>query len=99
MGATGFVPFPDAGLSPESLIQFALTQDLDMVIVGCSTPEEARSLAGIGRPFRPMNEDEEEKIVESVRPYAKRLAFYRGAFMSETLVATIPGPEGCIPLF
>ncbi|MDD1717938.1 MAG: aldo/keto reductase [Methanoregulaceae archaeon] len=70
--------YPDAGLLPESLIRFALSQNTDLVIVGCSTPEEARFLAGIGRDSSRMGEEEQRELVEAVRPYAERLAYYRG---------------------
>jgi len=79
LGAGNFL-FPNAELAPGNLIRFALSQDVDMAIVGCSTPGEARTLAGIGKQFRLMDEEEQQKIVESVRPYAERLAFYRGVF-------------------
>ena len=48
MGAGNYI-LPEAGLSPENLIRFALSQDVDLVIVGCSTTDEARLLARIGK--------------------------------------------------
>jgi aryl-alcohol dehydrogenase-like predicted oxidoreductase len=69
---------PEAGLSPENLIRFALSQDVDMVIVGCSTADEARFLARTGSGAAPMKEAEQARLVETVRPYADRLAYYRG---------------------
>jgi aryl-alcohol dehydrogenase-like predicted oxidoreductase len=77
LGAGQFL-FPDQGLSPENLIRFALAQDTDIVIVGCSTPDEAKVLARLGREPAPIEEEEEARMVETVRPYAERLAFYRG---------------------
>ncbi len=69
--------YPEAGLSAERLIRFALSQDTDLVIVGCSTPDEARFLAGMGG-VAPMSEKEQNVMIEAVRPYAERLAYYRG---------------------
>jgi hypothetical protein len=77
LGAGNFI-FPDAGISPDKLIRFALAQDTDIVIVGCSTPEEARQLGRAGRGLVPMDADEQSRIVDAFRPYAGRLAFYRG---------------------
>ena len=77
LGAGQFL-FPDQGLSAENLICFALAQDTDMVIVGCSTPAEAEMLARLGQKPRAMGEEEQARLVETVRPYADRLAFYRG---------------------
>ncbi len=74
----GMYIHPEAGLSPEDLIRFALSQDVDMVIVGCSTADEARFLARTGRGAAPMKETDQARLVETVRPYADRLAFYRG---------------------
>jgi aryl-alcohol dehydrogenase-like predicted oxidoreductase len=69
---------PKLGLDPEILIQFALTQDVDMVIVGCSTPIEAELLARLGRDHKPMDEETLKRVIDTFRPYAKRLAYYRG---------------------
>jgi aryl-alcohol dehydrogenase-like predicted oxidoreductase len=77
LGAGQFL-FPGQGLSAESLIRFALAQDVDMVIVGCSTPQEAELLARTGKEHTPMDEEEQAGMIETVRPYAERLAFYRG---------------------
>ncbi|MDP3565062.1 MAG: aldo/keto reductase, partial [Methanoregula sp.] len=71
---------PDSGFSAENLIRFALSQDLDMVIIGCSTPGEAQLLARLGKEHKPMEEEEQDRMVQSVRPYAERLAYYRGVF-------------------
>jgi aryl-alcohol dehydrogenase-like predicted oxidoreductase len=77
LGAGNYI-HPEAGLSPDNLIRFALSQDVDLVIVGCSTADEARFLAHIGRRAAPMKEPEQARLVETVRPYADRLAYYRG---------------------
>jgi aryl-alcohol dehydrogenase-like predicted oxidoreductase len=77
MGAGNYI-LPEAGLLPEVLIRFALSQDVDLVIVGCSTPEEARILARLGKEHITMEEEEQDRIIGTVRPYADRLAYYRG---------------------
>jgi len=77
MGAGNYI-LPGAGLLPEVLIRFALSQDVDLVIVGCSTPEEAQLLARTGKDFSPMGEEEQSQIVKMVTPLSDRLAYYRG---------------------
>jgi aryl-alcohol dehydrogenase-like predicted oxidoreductase len=77
LGAGTYI-HPEAGLSTETLIRFALAQDVDLVIVGCSTPDEARFLARMNSVTSPMKPDEQDLLIETIRPYARRLAYYRG---------------------
>jgi len=76
MGAGNYI-HAESGLTPETLIRFALSQDVDLVIVGCSTADEARFLARMGKEHSPMGEEEHTRLVETVRPYTDRLAYYR----------------------
>ena len=69
---------PQSGISAEQLIRFALSQPITLAIVGCSTPEEVKTLSGIGRRFEPLSPEEQKEILELFSPYARRLAFYRG---------------------
>lgn len=68
----------EAGITPEMLIRFALSHGISTAIVGCSSPMEVQTLANAGRNFEPMPEEEQERLVEAFRPYARRMAFYRG---------------------
>jgi aryl-alcohol dehydrogenase-like predicted oxidoreductase len=77
LGAGNYI-HPESGLSPETLIRFALSQDVDLVIVGCSTAGEARLLARLGQEHTAMSEEEQAQLIDTVRPYAPRLAYYRG---------------------
>ena len=70
---------PEDGLTADLLIRYALSQGIDVAIVGCSTPEEVQTLARVGRDSLPMSEEEQRDLVEAFRPHARRLAFYRGA--------------------
>jgi hypothetical protein len=47
------------------------------VIAGCSTADEARLLGRMGKEHSAMREEEQNQLVESVSPYAHRLAYYR----------------------
>jgi aryl-alcohol dehydrogenase-like predicted oxidoreductase len=70
---------PEGGLTADLLIRYALSKGIDVAIVGCSTPEEAQTLARVGRDPLSMSEEEQRGLVEAFRPHARRLAFYRGA--------------------
>jgi aryl-alcohol dehydrogenase-like predicted oxidoreductase len=69
---------PARGLTADRLIRYALSQEIDVAIVGCSSPEEVKTLADAGRDPRPMSEEEQRSLVDIFRPHARRLAFYRG---------------------
>lgn len=68
----------EAGITSEMLIRFALSQKIATAIVGCSSPQEVQTLARAGRDFKPMPQEEQEQLIETFRPYARKMAFYRG---------------------
>lgn len=76
LGASRYIA-PDAGMTPEVLIRFALSQPITVAIVGCSNVHHVRTLAGTGRDFSPLSAEEQKEIVDLYRPQAERLAFYR----------------------
>ncbi|NWF56479.1 MAG: aldo/keto reductase [Syntrophaceae bacterium] len=77
LGAGHYV-MPDLGVTAELLIRFALSQNPTVTIVGCSTPEEVQTLSRLGRNFQPLSKEEQEELIGKFRPYAARLAYYRG---------------------
>jgi aryl-alcohol dehydrogenase-like predicted oxidoreductase len=79
LGASQYIQ-PTGGVSVELLLRFALSQPITVAIVGCSTPEHVRTLAGVGKSFQPLDHDEQQDLVQAFRPHAQRLAFYRGVF-------------------
>jgi hypothetical protein len=68
----------EAVITPETLIRFALSHNISTAIVGCSSPQEVQALASVGRDLEPMPEEEQERLLEAFRPYASKMAFYRG---------------------
>ncbi len=76
----GHYVHPGVGVSAGVLIRFALSQPVDVVIVGCSSPEEVRILAEMGREPSPMDDDERDALLGAFRSAARRLAFYRGVY-------------------
>ena len=79
LGASHYLA-PQSGLTADILIRYALYQAVDLVVVGCSSPEQVRTLANIGKTFEPLALSEQDQLVALFRPYARRLAYYRGAF-------------------
>ncbi len=77
LGASHYIS-KDMGITPELLIRFALSRRITTAIVGCSSPQEVQALARAGSEFEPLPPEEEKKLVETFRQYAKQLAFYRG---------------------
>ena len=66
------------GITPELLIQYALSQDISMAIVGCSTPAEVKTLSDSGRDFKPLSSREKSILLQAFKPNAPQLAYYRG---------------------
>ena len=79
LGASHYI-HPDGGIPAGLLLRFALSQPITVAIVGCSTPEHVRTLAGVGKSFQPLDPGEQGDLVQAFRPHAQRLAFYRGVF-------------------
>ncbi|WP_332450363.1 aldo/keto reductase [Methanoculleus sp.] len=78
LGGSNYIA-PGTGVTPETLIRYALSRDISVAIVGCSTPAEVQTLATAGRSG-PLPDDEAETLVEAFRPYARELAYYRGVW-------------------
>ncbi|MBU2547297.1 MAG: aldo/keto reductase [Proteobacteria bacterium] len=77
LGGSHYVS-PEGGLTADRLLRFALAQPVDHLVVGCGLPVEVMELALAGRVPEPMSPAEREALVQTFRPRARRLAFYRG---------------------
>jgi aryl-alcohol dehydrogenase-like predicted oxidoreductase len=69
---------PEQNLTAPVYLRYALSQPVDVVIVGCSTPAEVEELAQAAQSFVPMSREDQQALLEGFRPHARRLAFYRG---------------------
>lgn len=76
-GSGAHYVLPKLEVTVEMLVRFALAQSITLSIVGCSTPEEVKDLVSATNRG-PMPEKEREALVEVYRPYAGKMAFYRG---------------------
>lgn len=74
----GYYFQPGLGVGAAELIRYALSQEVTLVIVGCSTPAEVQALAKAGQNPDPLSISDQEKMLERFRPYARKLAYYRG---------------------
>lgn len=77
LGASHYL-MPKAGLTAELLIRFALSQGIDLAVIGCSTPAEVRNLAAAGSSFEPLTPVAQRQLIDIFRPQARQLAYYRG---------------------
>jgi aryl-alcohol dehydrogenase-like predicted oxidoreductase len=77
LGASSLI-YPQAGAAPDILIRYALSCGVTVAIVGCSKPSEVQVLAEAARYTDPLSESEKIRLNELFRPYAQRLAYYRG---------------------
>ncbi len=84
LGASHYLN-PQAGIGPDLLLRYALSQEISLAVVGCSTPEEVGLLAIVGRDPEPLSSEEQERLLALFRPYARRLAFYRGVSRSSSI--------------
>ena len=69
----------ELGITAGLLTRFALSYDITLAIVGCSTPEEVTELAVAGRDDNRLTDAERKNITDPFRPMAQKLAFYRGS--------------------
>lgn len=69
---------PEGGIDAGLLIRYALSHDITVAIVGCSTPGEVSQLAEAGVDFTPMAAAEMRELEDVYRPHAEKLAYYRG---------------------
>lgn len=76
LGAGHYI-VPGLGITAQLLVRYALSCGIDLVIVGCSSPQEVRELAAAAD--LPLLSDAEKKaITDLFAPHARNLAFYRG---------------------
>ena len=77
LGASNYI-YNEMGATPELLMRYALSQNVSTIIVGCGDPAEVQTLAKVGREFKPMSQEEQEKVINVFKPFSKQLAYYRG---------------------
>jgi aryl-alcohol dehydrogenase-like predicted oxidoreductase len=69
---------PALGITAERLIRYALAREVTLAIVGCSSPNEVKTLAEAALAPHPMPPEEIDALHELFRPHYRKLAYYRG---------------------
>lgn len=69
---------PEGGIDAGMLIRYALSHEITVAIVGCSTPGEVSNLVQTGKDLTPMTREEREELEDVYRPHVGKLAYYRG---------------------
>ena len=77
MGGSHYI-LPRFDIFPELLVRYAFSFDITLPIVGCSSPGEVRTLVAAAEKYPPISAKEKERVLNVFRPYASRMAFYRG---------------------
>lgn len=77
LGASHYI-YPDVGITADLLIRYALSHEVTVVIVGCSTPEHVSILADAGRNTTVLSENERQELEKAFEPHVSKLAYYRG---------------------
>ncbi len=77
LGASHYI-LPKYNISADLLIRFALSYDVTVGIVGCASPDEVQILAAAGRDSTTVSSRGKERILSVLKPYHRKLAFYRG---------------------
>lgn len=72
---------PQLAEEPEKLIfelvAYALSQPVSLVVIGCDTPEQVKTLAHAAENFAPMTADEQKALEDAVAPFARQLMYYK----------------------
>ncbi len=77
LGGRNYVQ-PQNGVTAEALIRYALHHTgVDLIIVGCSSPEEVETLV-LEAQAGPLPDEDRAGLERAFAPQAGRLAFYRG---------------------
>lgn len=68
----------EAGITAELLTRFALSHEITLAIVGCSSVDEVSELVKAGQSDQKMTLNQRKEIMALFMPMARELAFYRG---------------------
>lgn len=66
-----------AGLTPRELICYALSQDVDTIVIGFDNPEHVSQAAAAARNFTPMDSAEQRLLEARVARVAGQVTYYR----------------------
>lgn len=61
----------------QPFLNFALSQDVSTVVIGCDTVQQLEENIDFARSFKKMEEEELGKLLKAVQPCAQRLMYYK----------------------
>lgn len=61
----------------EPFYRFALSNPVSLAVIGCDTIKHVEENVRIAEDFQPMNIEQRNDLVESVRPFARNLMYYK----------------------
>lgn len=64
-----------AGIGP--FLRFALSQPITMVVIGCDDIAQLEQNAAFAGSFEPMTQEEQQKLIRDVSPFARQLMYYK----------------------
>jgi predicted aldo/keto reductase-like oxidoreductase len=63
--------------SVETFLRFALTQSISAAVVGCETIDQLEMDVRIARSFQPMDQQEQNVLINRVKSYAREMMYYK----------------------
>ena len=61
----------------EDFLRFAMSQSITSAVVGCDTLEQLERNVSIAQAFEPMPAQDQEVLINRVKPYARELMYYK----------------------
>lgn len=63
--------------SVEMFLRFAMTQPISTAVVGCETIEQLEMNAKIAQSFQPMDQKDQNVLINKVKSYAREMMYYK----------------------
>ncbi len=61
----------------QDYVHYSLSQPVNLVVIGCDTPEHVRELVAAAREFQPLSKEDQQRLEEAVTPFARGLMYYK----------------------
>jgi predicted aldo/keto reductase-like oxidoreductase len=61
----------------EPFLHFALSQPVTTVVIGCDSIEQLEKNVTFAARFKPMPEKQMKTLIEKVKPFARKLMYYK----------------------
>ncbi len=61
----------------QDYVHYSLSQPVNLVVIGCDTPEHVQELVAAAREFQPLSKEDQQRLEEAVTPFARGLMYYK----------------------